>query len=185
MAGIENRPPPGEDDGSAHGPSESAPGWWSANWRYVAFSVGGFVVGGVIGAAGGSQSTTTDTATQVVHKVKVVTRTIPKVRTVTETVPSESPSPSEAPPAGSGGSSGGSSQSFSGNGGKTVGNIEVPTDSTLHWTNDGGVFQIFANEYEVLVNSQGHSGSTFLAAGTYSKLQVNAVGNWTINIEAK
>ncbi len=61
----------------------------------------------------------------------------------------------------------------------------MSTDSTLTWTNDGGIFQIFANEFEVLVNSSAHSGDTFLPADTYSSMQTNAVGNWTITIEPK
>jgi hypothetical protein len=153
-------------------------GWWSANWRYVAFTAAGFLVGGVIGASGNSSKTTTVTNTSR----EVMTKTVPEVRTKTETVTAKA-APTEPAPVPS--SSSGEGQAFSGNGGKNLGNVEVPTDSTLSWTNDGGIMQIFANETEVLLNSTGHSGDTFLPAGTYSSMQVNAVGNWTISIEAK
>ena len=69
---------------------------------------------------------------------------------------------------------------FSGNGGETLPPVTVHHDSTLYWTNDGGIFQIFTSG-GVPVNSQAHSGRTFLSAGRYT-LQVNAMGNWTIKI---
>ncbi len=73
-----------------------------------------------------------------------------------------------------------SARRFSGNGGKTLPPVTVYRDSTLSWANDGAIFQIYTDT-GVPVNSQSHSGNTFLAAGTYT-LQVNAVGNWTIKI---
>ena len=75
-------------------------------------------------------------------------------------------------------------QSFSGNGGKSLGTIAVEKESTLEWTNDGSVFQIYTSE-GVPVNSQAHSGTTVLEAGTYKSFQVNAIGNWTIKILPK
>jgi hypothetical protein len=79
---------------------------------------------------------------------------------------------------------GGATRSFSGNGGKNLGSVRIPEDLTLRWTSDGGVFQIFADG-RVLVNSQGSSGTSAVAAGTYRNVVVNAVGNWTITIEPK
>ncbi len=76
------------------------------------------------------------------------------------------------------------SQSFSGNGGKSLGTITVPTESTLEWTNDGAYFGIYTSE-GVPVNSYAHSGSSVLEAGTYKAFQVNALGNWTIKIVPK
>jgi len=81
-------------------------------------------------------------------------------------------------------SSGGAVQSFSGNGGKSFGTISIPTDSVLEWTNDGDVFQVFSSD-EVPVNSRGKRGDTVLFKGKYRKFQVNAVGNWTIEIRPR
>jgi hypothetical protein len=67
---------------------------------------------------------------------------------------------------------------FSGNGSTTLAPITIP-DSTLSWTDDGGLFQILTDG--INVNSQGSSGSTFVPAGTYT-IDVNAIGNWTINL---
>lgn len=159
----------------------SSGGWWSRNWRYVAFTVAGFVVGGVIGASGNS-GTTTETITNT--RREVTTRTVPKLRTVTDTV-TDKGLPAKPAASSESSSSGGAVQTFSGNGGKNLGNIDVSADSTLTWTNDGDIIQIYANEYDVLVNSQGHSGNTFLPAGTYSSMETNAVGNWTIKIAPK
>jgi hypothetical protein len=157
-------------------------GWWAANWRYVALTAVGFLVGAVIGASGNNSDTTTSTVTD--RNREVTTKTVPKIRTVTETVTAKA-APAEPATSTEPSSTSGEVQTFSGNGGKNLGNIEISSDSTLSWTNDGGVFQIFANEYEVLVNSAGHSGDTFLPTNTYSSMQTNAVGNWTIRIEPK
>jgi hypothetical protein len=74
---------------------------------------------------------------------------------------------------------------FSGNGGKSLGNITVPNDSTLVWTDDGDVFDLNDDSYGIYVNSQGRSGTTDVPAGTYNHVTVNAVGNWTIKIVPK
>jgi hypothetical protein len=74
-------------------------------------------------------------------------------------------------------------KSFSGNGGLTLAPMKIRTESTLTWTNDGQLFQIWDNDSggNVLVNSQGAGGKTFMGPGRYV-LQVNAVGTWTIRI---
>jgi hypothetical protein len=59
--------------------------------------------------------------------------------------------------------------------------IKVAEDSTLKWTNNGDLFQIFEDSGTINVNSQASSGDTFVPAGTYT-LDVNAVGAWTITI---
>lgn len=142
------------------------------------------VVGLVIGAAaGGSSSSTTETITEtntlasdpvaaktVTDKGKTVTKTTTKTVTA-----AASPTPKPAS------SSGGQKLSFSGNGGRKLPPTTVREDSTLRWTNDGAIFQIFSEELDVTVNSDAKSGSTFVPAGKYT-LDVNAVGNWTIKI---
>jgi len=69
-------------------------------------------------------------------------------------------------------------QSFSGNGGENIGTIKVSADSTVDWTDDGGLFQIL----DFGINSQGVSGTSALSAGTYPNVEVNAMGNWTLKI---
>ena len=61
----------------------------------------------------------------------------------------------------------------------------VPTDSTVRWTNDGGIFQVFDKDFAIGINSQAASGTSDLPAGTYSDVQINAAGNWTFKVVAK
>jgi hypothetical protein len=71
--------------------------------------------------------------------------------------------------------------SYAGNGGKTLPPVTIHRDSKLTWTNDGTIFQVYTGS-GVPVNSQAHSGNTYLPAGRYT-FQINAVGNWTIEIK--
>jgi hypothetical protein len=129
--------------------------------------VGALILGAAIGASDDSTKTATpDTVTQA------VTETITRTETVTRTVQAAQKRPPPPPPASR-------PQRFSGNGGKTMPPITLSKDSTLIWTADGGIFQIFEDELGVPVNSQASRGDTFVPAGTYT-FQINAVGNWTI-----
>jgi len=75
---------------------------------------------------------------------------------------------------------------FEGNGSKTLPPFTIKRDANLTWTNDGDLFQVFpvdfAEEGSIGVNSQAHSGSTYVAAGTH-QMDVNAIGNWTILLD--
>jgi hypothetical protein len=140
------------------------------------------IVGVVVGAAaaGGGKTTTEALQAQgqtVTNTVKIHTapRIVVHTHTVTVTAAPETPAPSEG---------GGGEQSYMGNGGKNLGTITIGTESTLEWTNDGSIFQIYTSE-GVPVNSQAHSGSTVLEAGTYKRFEVNAVGNWSFTIIPK
>jgi FlaG/FlaF family flagellin (archaellin) len=73
---------------------------------------------------------------------------------------------------------------FAGNGGKSLGTIVITRSSLLSWTNDGGFFSILTDS-DVPVNSQGRKGTTVLDPGRYTHFQVNAIGNWTMTIEAR
>jgi hypothetical protein len=78
----------------------------------------------------------------------------------------------------------GEGKSFIGNRDQNLGPITVERESTIEWTNDGFFFGIYTNQ-GVPVNSHAHSGASVLAAGTYTKFLVNALGNWTIKIVPK
>lgn len=73
---------------------------------------------------------------------------------------------------------------FTGNGIKTLPPFALDGDATLKWTNDGDSFSIYATSEtgDGDVSSDASSGETFMSAGDY-KLEVNAIGNWTITIE--
>jgi curli biogenesis system outer membrane secretion channel CsgG len=113
---------------------------------------------------------TTETDTSTVTHLTGPTKTISVTTTTTSTATVTS-TPS-------------ASNSFSGNGGKNLGTITVNADSTVHWTNDGGLFQVFDSDagLGLTINSQGHSGTSALSAGTYHNVVVNADGNWTLQI---
>jgi hypothetical protein len=159
--------------------------WLKTNVGWIIGVLAAFVIG--VLAGGGSNtnahatartSTVTQTATATetqAAEVQTVDRTVTK--TVTTHTAAPPPQPVSTPP------SGGGQLSFSGNGGKSLGTIVVPASATLHWTNDGGLFQIWDDDFGISVNSQGHSGTTAVDGGTYHHVYVNADGDWTITIE--
>jgi hypothetical protein len=53
----------------------------------------------------------------------------------------------------------------------------------MYWTNSGSIFQIFGGGASNAgsINSQAHRGTSFVPSGSY-RLQVNAIGGWTITI---
>jgi hypothetical protein len=71
---------------------------------------------------------------------------------------------------------------FTGNGGKNLGTVTIKRPSTLRWTCDGGIFQIFDDDGALFVNSQAANGTTAVDAGRFKHVIVNAIGNWTIAI---
>jgi len=159
--------------------------WWQRRWGAITIGIVGLLAGAAIGgAAGGKDKTVTETqqasAQTVTNTVTTVhPRVVVHTHTVTVTAESQTTPTSTAST-----ESGGEGQSYNGNGGKSLGTITVDKESTLEWTNDGSVFQIYTSE-GVPVNSQAHSGTTVLEAGAYKSFQVNAVGNWTIKIVPK
>lgn len=76
-------------------------------------------------------------------------------------------------------------ETYSGNGLKNLGTIRVAEDSTLAWTINDGLIQVYAGDdgTDLLVNSQ-KNGSTRLPAGAYRNVEVNAVGDWTMEIRS-
>ena len=88
--------------------------------------------------------------------------------------------------ANSSGSSRRSGPSFSGNGGQSLPPFRVSVPSTLFWQAGGDIFQIFnsgGGSNDGSVNSQAHSGWTYIPPGTYA-LQVNTVAGWSFRVVA-
>jgi hypothetical protein len=115
----------------------------------------------------------TTTQTKTVHEVKIKVKhgPPPPAKTVTDTVTVRAlPEPTS---------------SFSGNGGENLGTIHIASDSEIVWTDDGGLFNFTDSGTGIFVNSQAPSGTSFVAAGTYTGVTVNAAGNWTIKILPK
>jgi len=158
--------------------------WFPAHWKAVAIGAVLFLVGVGIGSAGAEGDTAADpeaAAAEVQETVTVdgegetvtlegegETIVVTQTETVTETVKPK-PKPKPAQP-----------KVFRGNGGKT---IRFRTGGgTLRWTNDGDIFQLFDDAFTWSgVNSQAHSGNTYIPAGNYT-VTVNALGYWTIRV---
>jgi len=160
--------------------------WWQRGWGATGIGIVGLLVGVGIGGAAGGKSNTVTAVQPPLTITNTVTTGRPRVvvHTHTVTVTTESKTAPASSEGGGESSGSGEVQSYSGNGGKNLGTVKVEKESTLEWTNDGGVFQIFTSE-GVPVNSQAHSGTTVLEANTYHSFQVNADGNWTIKIVPK
>ena len=154
--------------------------WFKSHWKAIGVSTLLFFLGAAIGTSGSSSSSSTTTIIRD-HSVTAqgatpIASTVTETETVTSKVrikPKSKPVPAAK------------KISFSGNGGETLPAFTVGHDSTLRWTNDGALFQILdiSDDFPgINVNSQAHSGTTAVSAGHYSKIQVNAIGNWTIAI---
>jgi hypothetical protein len=108
--------------------------------------------------------------------------------TATTTAPPDSVAPAgttDTTPAQPAAASGATTDSFSGNGGKRLGTIVVAGDSTIHWTNDSGLFAVLDRDAGIGISSQAPAGTSDLPAGTYHDVQILAVGNWTFRVVAK
>ncbi len=158
--------------------------WFKSNWKAVGVSALLFFLGAAIGTSGSSSKSATTTIisdhTVTTQGASPIAATVTETQTVTNTVVKVKarPKPKRRPAV--------KRISFSGNGGETLPAFAVSHDSTLRWTCDGDIFQIFDLNTSDLdgieVNSQAHSGSSAVSAGHYSKIEVNAIGNWTIAI---
>jgi len=63
--------------------------------------------------------------------------------------------------------------------------VRVPAASTMYWTNSGSYFEITSQGgycYDGAVTSEEHRGTSYIPAGRYQDLSVQAIGNWTITI---
>lgn len=158
--------------------------WFEDHWRFLVTAVAGLAVGAAagLGVATGVPWESTESAvnppsTSTVHRIrtKTATDTVTNVATSTQTATTQGAT--AAVPAASG------SVSYSGNGGKNLGTIDVSSPSTLHWTNDGALIQINDDSAGIAVNSEAHSGTTAVEPGTYKNVSVNAIGNWKITVK--
>lgn len=173
-------PPSGDGPGSGGGPGQA----WSAlsrGWKIGMGVIGAVVILAIIGLAAGADESGTTTVTETVTEAaapaepRTVTETVTRTRTV------RAPAPA-AGGGGGGGGGGGQALSYEGNGSRNLGTVTVARDSTLRWTNDGPLFQIFDDNFGLTLSSQAGSGETFVAAGSYPSVTVNAVGSWSIRI---
>lgn len=118
--------------------------------------------------------TATETTTAVITNTDTVTHvrrlsSIPPVTTTQTTTQTITTAPQPT-------------SSFSGNGGENLGTLHIRSDSTIHWTDDGGLFAFSDSTDGIFVNSEGSGGTSEVASGTYTGVSVNASGNWTIQI---
>jgi hypothetical protein len=158
--------------------------WFEDNWRFLVTAVAGLAVGAAagVGVATGVPWQSTEnvvnppsTNTVLRIRTKTATDTVASVGTGTQTATAQGATGTV--PASSG------SVSYSGSGKKSLGTITVSSSSTLHWTNDGALLQIYDDSDWVPVNSEAHSGTTAVEPGTYKNVYVNATGDWTITIK--
>lgn len=96
---------------------------------------------------------------------------------------SSTPRPTTAGPPAAG------DQTFSGNGTKNLGNVRVPVESVIEWTNTSDMpelrmIMISDDDFEVGVSSESESGTSVLQAGTYSNLEVMG-DEWTVTIRPR
>jgi hypothetical protein len=174
----------GEPPGAPQGP------WWQRDWGVAAIAVLGLIIGAGIGAAiGASGKGTTKTVTNegttatveaAQTSARTVTHFVVHTHTVTHTVTAAPAAPSEES---SGGSTG---NSYSGSGTKSLGTITVAQNSTIHWKAGGGFFSINnAPEDSQTINltSQASSGEGAIEAGTYHKVTIAGVGEWSFTID--
>jgi hypothetical protein len=157
--------------------------WLRRSWPWLAAGVAGLFVGAGIGAAGHTATkTSTEMSTVTDTVTNTQTETVDKVKTVHDKAPA---APVAATPSDTGSGSG---NSYSGSGEKNIGTLNVPTDSVLKWRAGGGYFAI-NNDVDdtdtIDVMSEAGSGSTTVAAGTYHKVDILAVGDWSFTLVPK
>jgi hypothetical protein len=133
-------------------------------------SIAAFIVlAGIVGSAAGGASHSGATASPA-----LVTASTQQAAAVTTATKPQAPA---AP------------QTFTGNGSENLGTINVPTDSTLTWSEPGGNQTGFAvssdltdNANMISFDQHGLSGKDAVSAGTYHNVSVDADGNFTITI---
>jgi hypothetical protein len=94
------------------------------------------------------------------------------------------PAPAAAAPEPSSSSSS-SGKSFSGNGSKNLGTIVVEEESVIEWTNDDAFFSVNDEDFNLTLHSNASSGDTVIGPGTYTDVEVTAIGNWTIEVKPR
>jgi hypothetical protein len=149
--------------------------------RITSAFLGGALVLALSGCGGGSKhatasstTATTTTATTTTTPARGKKSKAPKPTKSTSTTPK--PPPLSQTPA--------TTLKYSGMGVKELGVVRIPRDATIHWANDGQLFQIIPASVHVQspVNSTAHSGEAQIKKGAYHGFLVNAVGHWTISI---
>jgi hypothetical protein len=163
----------------------------------VLAAVAGLLVGLAVAAGGTKSKATTQTVIAGRTSTVVQTRTITRparvvVHTVTQAAsgpggrsgspPAAGAAPVPAPAAGQNNGGRVAKQQFAGDGPRNLGNITVASPATLRWTSSGKRFRLLFDGGAQAVDTASHAGQTFVPAGTYSQVSVQADGNWTIRI---
>jgi hypothetical protein len=160
--------------------------WIEDYWRYLVTAVAGLALGAAagVGVATGVPWESTEsvvnppsTTTVLRTRAETATGTVTNAGTSTQTATAQGGATATVPPSGS--------VSYSGDQGKNLGTITVSSSSTLHWTNDGALIQINDDGHGIAVDSKAHSGTTAIEPGTYKNVNVNASGDWTIDIKPR
>jgi hypothetical protein len=155
-------------------------------------ALAGLGAGLLLSPDGRRVSTTTTTATRTVAEVRttttVVRRTVTKTavnsraavnsRGSTSATHRSATGQAIAPPK----PATASNQRFAGNGSRYLGNVNVAAAEIVRWSSTGTHFEVlFGNGFQA-INSTGHSGQTFVPAGTYYKVRVQTDGKWVMRI---
>lgn len=74
---------------------------------------------------------------------------------------------------------------FSGNGERNLGTINLPRESIVHWTNRlepglGGYLDIEDRDYRISIHSSASHGESVVHAGRYVDVDVDGSGDWTL-----
>jgi hypothetical protein len=149
--------------------------------RITATLLGGVLALALTGCGGGSKKHATATTTTTTTTATTTTATTHKTKTKPSKTPTSTSTAPKSPPLSQ---TPATTLKYSGTGVKELGVVRIPKDATIHWTNDGQLFQIIPASVHVQspVNSTDHSGEAPIKKGAYHGFLVNAVGHWTIQI---
>jgi hypothetical protein len=151
----------------------------------------GLLIGVGIGAAGKAstktvtrEGTTTTIASNVPARTVTVNHVV--VHTHTKTVKEAAPASEPSSESSAASSNAGGGKIYSGNGAKSLGTLVVSQPSTIHWHAAGGAFAMGGCtspcEHSIALDSQATSGESAVEPGTYHEVQVEASGEWGIEI---
>jgi hypothetical protein len=161
------------------GPPAPQHTWWRSRTAAAAVvaAIAGAGAGAVVGVTAGRKTTTTTVVSN-----NTVATTVTETQTETQVVRKPARTVTVNPASSAGPSGGG--RTYSGNGDKNFGTIDVPVDSTLKWTcqcdpTNGFYLSSDINDQgnDISIQQNGSSGESAVSAGTYRN--VHSIGNGT------